>query len=166
MRAISMDYAIRDKCCFLRISGEIRYSTNSGLEKFSSIVFKDHELDNFVIDLSNADFIDSTNLGILASIANNLARHSRSKPVIISRKKDISIVLHSMGFEQFFNIVDESPDDPDLTYLGIHLEKRSIGESEREILEAHKTLAAMNSKNHEIFKDVIELLEKESGNKS
>lgn len=154
-------YAIDNKCCYLKLQGDIRYSSGIGFDRFSKEVFRNNNIDDVIIDINKTKFIDSTNLGILASIANSLNGARGKKPVIISSNNDITLILKSMGFDQFFNIGDTNFEKNDLEFLGIDLKGPTKEDLNQTILEAHENLARMNKKNDEMFKDVINLLRKD-----
>lgn len=161
MSNTTIKYAIDNRCCYLKLQGDIRYSSGAGFDRFSKEVFKENSVDEFIIDMNKTKFIDSTNLGILASIANSLNSVNGKKPVIISSNDDITIILKSMGFDQFFNIDDSHEPSNDLQFLGITLSKQDKEELKETMIRAHENLANMNKKNNEMFKDVIELLKKD-----
>ena len=157
-----IQFAIKDNCCYLKLKGDIRYSySGKNFADFSKEIFSNHTISDFVIDMTETEFIDSTNLGIIAGIANRLAKVTANRPVIISDNEDIIIILSTMGFEQFFEIINTSSTVDDLKLLGLDLEKYSSKDLNKAALKAHENLASMNSKNSEMFKDVIELLRKE-----
>lgn len=154
-------YAIENRCCYLKLQGDIRYSSGIGFDKFSKEIFREDNVDEVVIDMNKTKFIDSTNLGILASIANSLYGSKGKRPVIISSNEDITIILKSMGFDQFFEIDNSEQLKDDLEFLGINLRSPSKEELNETMLNAHENLSRMNKKNSEMFKDVIELLRKD-----
>lgn len=154
-------YAIDNRCCYLKLQGDIRYSSGIGFDKFSKEMFTEDAVDSVIIDMNKTKFIDSTNLGILASIANSLYNSKGNKPVIISSNNDITLILKSMGFDQFFDIEDNNAGSNELEYLGIELKRTDKEELKETMLEAHENLAKMNKKNNEMFKDVIDLLRKD-----
>lgn len=154
-------YAIDNRCCYLKLQGDIRYSSGIGFDKFSKEIFKNDNVDEVIIDMNLTKFIDSTNLGILASIANSLYGAKGKRPIIISSNEDITIILKSMGFDQFFEIEDTNQSKSDLEFLGIDLKGPSREELNATMLHAHENLARMNKKNRAMFKDVIDLLRKD-----
>jgi len=154
-----IQYAIEQKCLYLKLEGQFRCSSTSALEPFVSAVFKDTAVETAVIDLVHALFLDSTTLGILASIAIKLRARSPQKPLIVTGNEDITVLLASMGFEQYFVLVDETAIGSVPAYCGINLGRQAPAAMSHTALEAHQHLAEMNANNREIFKDVIELLQ-------
>ncbi len=162
MNAPHIQFAIDGNCLYLKVAGVLRHNGASTLESFVSSVFNQTPLDMAVIDLIETEFIDSTNLGILASIAIKLNKTCHHKPLIVTGSEDITLLLNGMGFDHYFEIVDESAGPEAPPYCGIDLANRTPATLEGITLQAHKNLAEMNTKNREAFKDVIELLEKET----
>ncbi|KOR28585.1 hypothetical protein TI03_04400 [Achromatium sp. WMS1] len=116
---------------------------------------------HFVIDLSNADNIDSTCIGILAKIANRSSNQNR--PIIITGTKDIRELLLAVCFNQFFDLVETvdsnaSPPKETKSVPDVNLPQKDMLTL---LLESHKRLCGINAKNHAIFKDVVEALEHE-----
>jgi len=72
---------------------------------------------------------------------------------------DINELLASMGFDEVFDIVN-SRTDGDMEEEEIQLKKPQSATMSRTILNAHRTLMALNETNRELFCDVVTLLEK------
>ena len=62
-------HASHDDVHVLRFIGDIRYTLSPSIEHFLEGVFDGPKPAGFVIDLTETDSIDSTNLGLLARIA-------------------------------------------------------------------------------------------------
>jgi anti-anti-sigma factor len=137
----------------LRFMGDIRYTLSPSLECFIEQLFAGDKPRGFVIDLCEVVSIDSTNLGLMAEIANQMRNTENSRVTIICDQMDINELLASMGF-------DESRRDGDMEEEEIQLEKPQSATMSRTILKAHRTLMALNETNRELFRDVVTLLEK------
>lgn len=138
--------------------GKIFYRISPDFDRFlkninSSITF-------FVVDLTEAEYIDSTNLGLLAKLYSISQELSGLSPMVISTQKSINEVLSSIGFHRIFNIVESWDSIPS------HLEEMPLKEHSRAqlhqvMLQSHQDLAKLNRKNRELFKDVINFLEQD-----
>lgn len=99
-------FAEKDSSYFIRLVGDIKYTVCSGFDKFIDDIFNEANPVDVLIDLTEASYIDSTNLGLLAKIAKLMdARHKR-KVTIISTNDDINTILVSVGFDEVFDIID------------------------------------------------------------
>jgi len=156
MSAGKILFAEQDGIYFIQLQGSVRYSASQGLGKLIDRIAGDEEAREVVVDLTQAEYLDSTNLGLLAKTANVSLSRFGKQPLLVSGNTDINMVLKSMGFEHVFQIVsDWAPSsfetaDITTTTADAHL-----------LLDAHRYLSSLNEKNAETFRDVIELLEAE-----
>ncbi len=145
----------------LRFLGDVRYPLSPALEPFLDRLFADDEPVGFVVDLTEAESIDSTYLGVIARIANRMRkRDPRYRVTLVSTRPDLNVVLFAMGFDRVFDIVECGKPLP--------AEERAVplGEASREtmgrtVLDAHRALMALSGRNRELFRDVVSLLERE-----
>jgi len=145
----------------LRFVGEIRHPLGPLLERFLDQLAKDG-LQGLVIDLGETQIIDSTCLGLLARMALRLRNQGGCKATVVSPRPDITDVLRSMSFDRLMNIVGEMP-------IG-HLEERLLKATNVcdddallvTMLRAHRTLMSLSERNREQFKEVVQVLERES----
>ena len=151
-------YAEKDDITYIKMVGNLKYTTSSGFDHFVDGLME-RGFTNVVIDLSEATYIDSTNLGLIAKIAGR-ARHNPNMHVsIVSPNEDINEILRSVRFDKLFTIVenvegiDEFEEIPD--------EQRGKKEDLQMLLQAHKALIDIDEANRPQFKDVVELLENE-----
>ena len=145
----------------LRFVGEIRHSMAPALESCLERLLAERPV-GVIIELGEARIIDSTCLGLLARMALKRGAQGFGKVRIISPRADITEVLRSMSFDRLFDIVGDMPFGP--------LEEReletAVGSDEDALLAtmlgAHRTLMALNERNRLQFKDVVEIMEKET----
>lgn len=142
----------------LRYVGDIKYTLSLALDAYIKGLLRVPELRGFVIDLSAADAIDTTNLGIMARLARAMQRTGLPKVTVVSNRPVINEILQGMGFDRVFHVVSGS---------GSALERmREIPEISsddtamtRLLLESHRALLDMNDRNRVQFKDVVEVFE-------
>lgn len=153
-------YARCDDTYVLRLVGHARYACAPTLDRFLDRIFAADDFTDVIIDLSQAESIDSTCLGLLARIANFQREHGRARPVIISPRKDINTVLLSVGFDEFFTLLDAPLAQPPTHLAALHPPEQVPRDALAQvILKAHRTLSGL-SERHEIeFRDVVEALE-------
>jgi anti-anti-sigma factor len=155
----SARYANEAGIWVLQLAGDVRHPLAPALNALLDQAFEDTALTHFVIDLSAADAIDSTCLGILARIANHLSGSAHGRPVMIAPDADIAALLYVVCFDRLFHLVTESPIEPQRL---VPVEARTAGEDEllALILEAHRRLCAIDTQTHAVFQDVVTALEK------
>jgi anti-anti-sigma factor len=177
-------HAERDGLHVLRYYGRVTYTLAPAIERFVEAFFGDHPLRGIVFDLRDATLLDSTNLGLLARMADRARRTHEARCMIVSNNDDIDDVLYSMGFEETFDIVhdvgpangddagllqphtaralDSTIDSAGDSETEIELSEPSQDELRRTMLEAHRALCALNDRDRAEFQDVVSMLEAES----
>lgn len=143
----------------LRYVGEIRYPVVASIDRLVKTLLEDNAIDDLVVDLTETDSIDSTNLGELARLAQSMRERGSRRPVIISPQLAISQLLRSMSLDEVFDLTAdgtvsggvEIPPGPNAT----------MKELSTLMIVAHKSLANMGERNRRKFCDVIALMEKE-----
>lgn len=142
----------------LKFTGDVRVNLSATMDSFLRQLLGREDFRAVVIDLSEADGIDSTSLGLLARLSLETQRRFGYLPTLVSTQPDISRVLETMGFEDVFHIVHEPLIDTG--QLGELPCEEDDEEAMRErVLEAHRTLMAMNDQNRENFQDLVMALE-------
>jgi anti-anti-sigma factor len=144
----------------LKFTGEVRLNMCSTLDLITDQMREDKHFITVVIDLTEASIIDSTTLGLLAKIGIFARKANKILPTIISTNPDITRLVHSMGFDELFIIVEKAASN--IEHLNeIPLLKATEEEVREKVLAAHKVLMDLNSKNRETFKDLVRTLEEE-----
>jgi anti-anti-sigma factor len=143
----------------LRFIGDIRYNLSPSVERFLEGVYAGPLPAGFVIDLSETDSIDSTNLGLLVQIARWMQVHDAPRVTIVSVRDDINDLLTSMAFDEVFDIVTrtsmQTGNERELPPG--NTDKAALAHT---LLEAHRALMELSERNQEMFHDVVTALEK------
>ena len=142
----------------LHYVGDIRYTLSLALDACIKRLLRGRELRGFVVDLSAADGIDTTNLGILARLARAMQRLGLPKVMVVSNRPAINEILEGMGLDRVFQMVSSS---------GVALERmREIPDissddtaMSRLLLEAHRALLDLSEQNKDQLKDVVEVFQ-------
>ncbi len=143
---------------FLKMTGNLKYTISSNLDNFLNKIFQDHDFENVLIDLTDAEYIDSTNLGLLAKIARWMNNEYNRRVTVISTNNSITELLKILCLDEVFIIVDRPTDvNKNLRELP-HVNSSEI-KMTKIILEAHKDLMELSEKNQATFKNVVELLQ-------
>lgn len=153
-------FAKDDNKYFIKLTGNLRFTNGHDFSSLLNVIFKDPDLEDIMIDMSEADYLDSTILGLLAKIANFMIKTFHRKATVLSVNEDINYLLDSIGLNDVFVVVDSCNCTQEMLKKIPNI-KSSERENAKTILDAHQQLVKLNEKNKTVFKDVIELLEKE-----
>jgi anti-anti-sigma factor len=151
-------HAKQENVHVLRFVGDIRYPMSPSVDQFLDELFSAATPDGFVIDLTEAHTIDSTNLGLLARVATRMRECGGPRVVIISAHGDINEILMTVGFDEVFDIREQPvPDVCNVTALPIaEVDRETMSHT---ILKAHRTLMDLNEHNRAQFCEVVTVLE-------
>ena len=143
----------------LRFIGDIRYTLSPSIDRFLEEIFASSKPAGFVIDLTDTDSIDSTNLGLLTRLATRMQRLDAQRVTIVSNRADINSVLNSMALDEVFDIVEDTCLETDATQE-VPQEDTNRDTLAHTLIEAHRALMDLNERNREMFRDVVASLEK------
>jgi len=153
-------FTFQKNICFIKFVGETRYDDCGMLNSFVNKTISENKCENFLFDLTESTYIDSTTLGIIARTGNYVVNKGQHKPIIFSTNNDINIVLNAMGFEDAFVIINDKVKD--IKFDSMNKKELNNKEKSEMLLSAHKTLSEMNEKNFETFKNVVKYMEEEN----
>lgn len=142
----------------LRYLGDVRHTLCMALDRYLEQLLQRPDLRGFVVDLTAAEGVDSTNLGLLARLARAMQKAGLPRVTLISTQPDINELLIAVGFDDVFDIVQT---------VTLPLEEMSEipGAPEdapgRLLLEAHRELMNLNDANRARFRDVVQAFERE-----
>lgn len=145
---------------FIKLSGELKYTECSNFSIFISELENKQNFDDILVDLSDAIYLDSTNLGLLAKVAQLVINKAGHRLTVISTNNDVTELLHNIGFDDICLLLEEpsKTDVPFENIMGIDKNEESMAVV---MLEAHRRLMNMNEKNEKEFRNVVELMEKQ-----
>ena len=156
----SIRYAFCDDTCMIKLSGKISYPSISSFDNFVNWMFERGEYTEIIIDMCDASYIDSTNLGALVKIASTYNSSAGKKAAIISNNETITTILKNIGLNEVFNLMS-SPISNFTELENMPNISNSELDDARMVFEAHKRLMELNEKNQETFKNVVEVMEKQ-----
>ena len=147
-----------DGTYLLKFVGDVRLSLGAAFDEFLDRLFQSESVCSVLVDLSAAEGIDSTSLGVLARLSIQSKERLGCVPTLVSTRPDITRLLTTMGFDDIFHIVTEPLRDE--RQLGeLPKSELSAEEMRRRVLASHRTLMAMNDDNRERFEDLVATLE-------
>lgn len=150
--------AFHNRTHVIRLRGDVRLNLCSALEKYLDDILARPDFDNVVIDLSQAEGVDSTTLGQIAKISIICRDRFGITPTISSPVSGITRILLSMGFDQVFHIIDEPFDDP-ADFCQWVADAVTEDQARDQVISAHKILMGLNEKNNDVFKELVDCLE-------
>lgn len=156
-------YAYANDVWFIKCSGIVCHPLGPILNSLIDSALATLGSKNFVVDLSEANSIDSTCLGILTRIATRRTPTGTSKPLIITGGGNIAKTLQVVRFDLLFELVDKANAMPQYTKIAANfsLEQREMLNL---MLDAHKRLCAIDAETHAVFKEVVDTLQAEAVN--
>jgi anti-anti-sigma factor len=155
-------FAIQNGTCFIKMVGEAKYSTTTGFDVFINDLIARAEVDNILVDLTDTTYIDSTSLGELTRLSSYMRQNHQRMPTLVSKRDNINAIIGGLGLDKVFVVVDEQASGV------LHMQEIPRVElTEREnalrILDAHRSLMAINDKTGRIFRSVVDAFEQELG---
>ena len=143
----------------LKFVGEVRLTLCSALDATIEKIFAALNFTAIIIDLTEAQSVDSTTLGLRAKLSILSRQKVGLLPTVVTTNPDITRVLQSMGFDQVFNIVDTPLPCPDCL-ADLPSQDQSEEVVKAKVLEAHRILMGLNDSNREAFHDLVSALER------
>lgn len=143
----------------LKFVGEVRLTLCSALDATIEKIFAALNFTAIIIDLTEAQSVDSTTLGLMAKLSILSRQKVGLLPTVVTTNPDVTRVLQSMGFDQVFNIVDTPLPCPDCL-ADLPSQDQSEEVVKAKVLEAHRILMGLNDSNREAFHDLVSALER------
>lgn len=147
---------------FLKLGGDLRHPLGPALNALLDRAFAEPDYSGFLIDVSEAENIDSTCLGILARIGIRARQTGGARPAVLGARTDLREVLEAVCFDQIFHFADADGAAPQ----GLEPVTQLAAEEApllALVLEAHRRLCDLDSRNQEAFRDLLEVLERDAG---
>jgi anti-anti-sigma factor len=159
-------HAESDGVHVLRYFGRVDYVLAPAIRRYADDLVRHGGVRRWIFDLTKAEILDSTNLGLLARLAGRTGdgQGEVQRSVIVSTSDDINSVLRSMSFDQIFQIVTDAgadlyaEDDVSGAETSASPSPNEIGDT---MLDAHRALMALSESGRLQFQDVVAALEAE-----
>ncbi|MFO0599556.1 MAG: STAS domain-containing protein [Myxococcaceae bacterium] len=153
-----MRFGRSDNTTWLKFEGPIRYTEAREVKSFLEREVVPQMTDTMVIDLREVDSVDSTGLGLLATIGKcSLSRHSR-RAVIVCPEGNVAQCLRAMQFDKLFTFTEalEQPREVVLQPVALQTGHEPLVSV---MLGAHEELASLDDRNKARFNDVVDVLQ-------
>lgn len=142
----------------IKMLGDVRLTLCVSFDQFIDAMFKSENFTSVLFDLSEAEAIDSTTLGLMAKISILGQERCDMVPVILASNPSIQRILQTMGFSDIFTIVDKL-DGPVLDAQPLSCVNCDEKAVKDKVLEAHKILMGLNASNADTFRNLVNMLE-------
>ena len=154
-------FACIENCCYFKLSGELRYTNASGMDDLVERLFTSKlNCQQLGVDLNDVSFMDSTYIGLLASLARFCQQQQLPRPTLFSTNSDVNELLYSLCLEQAFDIVQQATSAA-VELSAVSAQHYSEQQHGQMILRAHQALIALNDKNKAAFQPVVDLLKQQ-----
>src|SRR5690606_18691047 len=159
MRAGQILVADHQGVYVIKMVGDVRLTLCISFDQFIDSMFSAADFQAVLFDLSEAEAIDSTTLGLMAKISLLGYERVGSRPLVYSPNDSINRVLDTMGFADIFTICSEldAPVEPRQALPEVGGESEALIKSK--VIEAHKVLMGLNEDNKQTFTNLVTMLE-------
>lgn len=146
----------------IKMEGDVRLTLCLSFDEFIEGILSQESYRSVIFDLTSAQAIDSTTLGLMAKISIKATQHSHDLPLVVTDNPSITRILVSMGFDDIFRLVEKAEfviSDDDADVITMCEKNGNETEVKKTVLEAHRLLMGLNEQNQETFKELVETLE-------
>lgn len=155
--------AEREGVYVIKMEGDVRLTLCLSFDDYIEGILDNPAFTSVIFDLTHAQAIDSTTLGLMAKFSIKAGQHNKDLPLVVSSNPSITRILVSMGFEDIFHLVDQSEitiehNEEDLESIVVTEKNGNETEVQRKVIEAHQYLMDMNEDNQRAFKELMESL--------
>ena len=151
--------ASNDGAHVLKLQGDVRLTMCTALDQYFQGMFAEPDFVSVWVDVTEADGLDSTTLGMLAQLAIQTRERFHFRPAIFSINPSIDRLLETMGFDQLFERRNECC-NTDASIKEIPAVACEEGEVAKQVLAAHRTLMSISDENAGAFRDLVTTLER------
>lgn len=147
---------------FIKVVGKGSYQ-NAGLVKSYFERVAHQGVASFTIDLQECAHMDSTFMGVLASLARQQRERQAPVPRIVHLNPRTSELLTNLGLDRILDL-ESTPASSTAPLIPLSQDRPpSKAETAQTMLEAHRNLIASHQENAAKFQDVIQFLESKLG---
>lgn len=145
---------------FIKFVGNATMKNSKTIDELLEKLLNKEEKD-IVLDFEDCNYMDSTMLGLIAKTAIKVKKNWKKTLYALNTCNIIKSSFKSTGVDKLLEFI-ESESIEEGTIEELDMKEFENKESKTEhILEAHKTLMGLTDENKKVFKNVVDLLEKE-----
>ena len=154
-----------DDIAVVRVFGRGSFLNSVPFKRFADHLQTQGHPRQFLVDLAQCETMDSTFMGVLASVSIAQTKSGREKLLVANANDHVRRLLKTLGLTHLLSIHDGDHADRAISKAEEHLQAPSSGPVSRldqilHTLEAHKTLVRIDDENELRFQSVIHYLEK------
>ncbi|MBR9805337.1 STAS domain-containing protein [bacterium] len=149
---------VKDAVLTIRLEGDVRLPWCPSIEQHFENTLASSDVESVCVDLTRAENVDSTTLGVIAKMGIEVKKHLNTLPVIFSCSETITRLLTSMGIDRVFSIELPSADQQE-SLRSLPMLNCSEAEAQQTVLDAHRTLIDIKEENRQLFSDLLHALE-------
>ena len=154
--------ARQDKTVYVQVIGRGSFQNASHVKNFCEETIRGGGED-FIVDLRECSYLDSTFLGTLAGVGLKLRSSGKGSLQVVNASARNTELIQNLGLDRLFRFQLQSVDLPAVAPLGGRpADKAETGAT---MLEAHETLMRVDERNVPKFKDVVAYLKEDLGQK-
>lgn len=147
----------------IKMSGDVRLTLCISFDECIEDLISRDGFCTILFDLTEAEGLDSTTLGLIAKLAVKSRSSDRGKPYLICTNDGIRRLLSTMGLDDVCEIIDAIPENyckagSDFVPLAEVNDPQYEEQVKAKVLESHCVLMELNEKNRETFKDLVDTL--------
>lgn len=142
----------------LKFSGDVRVTLCGSLNRHMDTIFGSQDFKQVVIDMLDAEGVDSTTLGLIAKLGLHCRKTYSINVQLFCQNPSILRTLDCMGFDEIIDIFQQVP-EINAPLHDIEAVNPDIDEVRRQVLEAHKLLMQLSPDSSKEFTDLIRALE-------
>ena len=145
----------------IKMSGDVRLNLCIAFDDCIESLFAREDFQSVFFDLSCAENLDSTTLGLIAKVAIKCQTKSLPQPMVHCKNSGIIRLLTTMGIDEICRLVDQNPVAYEESNDFQRLKAASNPDEDQvkaKVLESHHILMALNESNRQTFKDLVQTL--------
>jgi anti-anti-sigma factor len=154
-------FAEHEGAFIIKLIGDVRLTLCTSFDEFLDRMFSHPKFLSVVVDLNDADGVDSTTLGLLAKLAIQSQKRFNFRPILLCNREDILRIITSMGFDEVFEVQQGASQIDKAAELPMRHEAEDV--VRQRIICAHKVLMELRAENRLRFQELIKALEASSG---
>jgi len=145
--------------CNIKLVGQIRYNSSAkGFMDFVSANVADRKVKDVIVDLRTCEYIDSTDIGVLAKIATLQENKGEKKPTLVyCEESSVSQAISDVSVNLLFDVyVGKEISEQEL--YEVENSNYSLDEITKIMYDSHKLLCDLDDLNKEKFGKTVILL--------
>ncbi len=156
----SIEVAETEHTGYIRLSGKATFKLAPDFKDFVVYEMKKGKR-GILIDFSDCETIDSTFVGTITSLSLTYNNKNNNQIKLFNVNDHILSILKNLGL---INVLDisNSVNNEETDFKSLKLVKREKVEIANLMLDAHETLASISEENAVVFKNVVEMLRRET----